>query len=125
MNRRVFLGSLLTVSTLAGCLADEDDSESTLKTEQDAGSRIMTVSVAQDAPGPVEVTALCRNEVQTVETGEEFTLRRQEDGESCTVQVRGEYRNPPETEYRIGGGEDGQLTVDQNGEFEFVIAVIN
>jgi hypothetical protein len=124
MKRRVFLGSVFTVSTLAGCLGD-DDSDPALKTELDAGSPILTVSVAEDAPGPIEVTALCRDEARTVETGEEFTLRRQKDGESCTVRVRGEYRDPPETEYRIGQASDGQLTVTPDGAFEFDRAVIN
>lgn len=124
MNRRVLLGSLLTVSTLAGCLGD-DDGDPELKTELEAGSRILRVDVAEDAPGSVAVTPLCREETRTVETGEAFTLRRQKDGESCTVRVRAEYREPAETEYQIYAAECGQLTVTPDGAFEFVRSVIN
>jgi hypothetical protein len=113
---------LLTVGSLAGCLTDEDDSESELLAE---GTQIASVSVAQEAPGPIEVTAACRDEIYTVETGEEFELLRQEDRESCVVQFRSGYREPGETEYQIGPLEQIDLTVNPAGEFDFSLTVTN
>ena len=78
-----------------GCLTDEDDSEPELLTE---GTQIVSASVAQDAPAPVEVTAACRDEVYTVDAGEEFERLQQEDAEPCTVQFRSVYAELAETE---------------------------
>jgi hypothetical protein len=122
MNRRLFLASLLTVGSLAGCLTDDDDSEPELLRK---GTQIASVSVAGDAPGPVEVTAACRDEVYTVEAGEEFELLRQEDAESCTVQFRSQYAEPAETEYQIGRLEEVELTVHPDEEFDFSLTIVN
>lgn len=144
MERRTVLAAVGTLATvgLGGCLGDGDGdnneaegpapnrtaSPTETATEREtktptpdhytmpAGTAIVEVTVDPDFDGSVVLETTCREDASVLENGEQATVVRNEDRESCGVSVAVD----GETAFDewIAGYESARLTVTADGELE-------
>lgn len=130
MKRRTLLSTIPLFTGISGCVntggdantngeGNQTDGANNSISEEDSklyeyqeGNSLVDVAVHEDFNGSGVLEADCRDEDYSIKAGEEFSIDRKEDGESCSFQL---YTSGKE-EYGKGVSGAGRLELEVTGE---------